>query len=107
MSVTLEVDPGACRLPTIIKAVQEDDRVKLEIESKCPMVRALAEKLKDMDMMDCMVTPITENPVMIAAGESLKHASCPVPLAIIKAAEACCGMAVQKDVRLTYSGSSI
>ena len=92
---------------TVVKAVLDGDRVKLEIESKCPMVRALAGKMKDMDMMDCLITPITENPVMVAAGESLKHASCPVPLAIIKASEACCGMAVQKDVKLTYSSSSM
>ncbi len=107
MSVTIDVDPGACRIPTRIRVVQDEDVVRLEIESKCPMVKAMAEKLKTLDMMDCMVTPITENPIMIAAGETLKHASCPVPLAIIKAAEACCGLAVKKDVSLTYSDSSI
>ena len=90
-----------------ITAVQDGDRVILEIESECPMVNDLAENLKELDMMDCLVTPITENPVMVAAGESIKHASCPVPLAIIKAAEACCDMAVKKDVNLTYSESSI
>ncbi len=107
MTVTLNVDPGACRIPTKIRAVQDENLVRLDIESECPMVKAMAEKLKVIDMMDCLVTPITENPIMIVAGETLKHASCPVPLAIIKAAEACCDMAVKKDVILTYSDSSI
>lgn len=93
-------------MPTVIKARLEGDRVALDIDSECPMVRSLAEKVKEIDPLDCLKTPINENPIILAAGESLRHASCPVPLAIIKAAEACCGMAVEKDVRLTYSSSS-
>ncbi len=107
MTVTLEVDSGACQIRTVIRAREEGDRIKLDIESDCPMVRRLASELKDLDPMDCIITPLSKNPVICAADDCIKHASCPVPTAIIKAAESCCGLAVKKDVKMSYSSSSM
>ncbi len=107
MSVTLEVDAGACQMRTVIRAREEGGRIALDIDSDCPMVRKLASELGDLDPLDCVSAPISKNPVICAADDCIKHASCPVPTAIIKAAEACCGLAVKKDVSMAYSSSSM
>lgn len=103
MAIKMYVDPGACRFQTMITAHMDGDTVRLDIESECPMVRALGKEVRELEPLECLRTPLAKNPVIRAAGDCIKHASCPVPLAIIKSVEACSGMAVKKDVMLSFS----
>ena len=45
------VDPGVCKMNTVIVAKQSDDMmsVTFEVQSTCPHVRQMAEKVKSVE----------------------------------------------------------
>ena len=95
----LAVDPGICGFPCFIKARKLDARkVALQIaESDCGQIQRLSERLTEMSLHDLFL-PATRNPVYVeAAGEGC-HPSCPIPAAVLKAAEVAMEMALPKDV---------
>ncbi|MFA6508165.1 MAG: hypothetical protein WCT14_18825 [Treponemataceae bacterium] len=96
---TVRVDPGICGLKSIVTVMSEDCQTcEVKIESECEAIRALAQDLKTLDGFDAAFKPFAENPVYIAAGKNYKHAACPVPSAIIKAAEIACALALPMNV---------
>lgn len=95
----VRVDPGICGLHSVVKVSSEDGQsCEAAIESECEAIRALAQDLKTFDGFDAAFKPFAENPVYLAAGAHYKHAACPVPSAVIKAAEIACSLALPKDV---------
>lgn len=105
--ITVQTDPGICGLPSTIKASSEDmQNVKIEINSKCPDIMKVAEKIKEVNAMQEIFGKIGENAVYTAAKEHCKHAACPVPAAIIKAVEASAGLALPKDVVIRMEKSN-
>jgi hypothetical protein len=103
LEVTVQVDPGVCRLPSTIIARTDGNIVEFEVvHSECPQVRNLSRVLKRMEVWDIMRMPFSDNTVYQICGEVLKHSSCPVPVAMIKAAEAATEMALKKPVTITF-----
>ncbi|MGD1060649.1 MAG: hypothetical protein ABR879_04250 [Methanomassiliicoccales archaeon] len=100
--VVLVVDPGVCRLTSKIEAWSEDGVVKCKIESRCLHVQEFAEKLEGMSMMDIVKMPFSENKVFQVGGTTLKHSTCVVPTAVLKAMEAAAGLGLKKDVCLKF-----
>ncbi len=97
--ITVQTDPGICGLPSTIKSLSEDmQNVKIEIDSKCPDIMKMAEKIKEVNAMQEVFGKIGENAIYTAAKEHCKHVACPVPAAIVKAVEAAAGLALPKDV---------
>ncbi len=97
------VEPGACGFACVIHTRCEDKRsVAIEIEgSECRQIQNLNERLNTLSLRELFM-PLTQNPVYQAAQASGCHASCAVPCAIIKAAEVSMGMAVARQVRLSF-----
>lgn len=96
------VDAGVCRFKTVIEAVGDDMmNVTFKIRSECPAVRAMAEELKGpIEAFEALKMPFSENPIYCAADRTINHSSCPVPSAVIKAAEVAAELALKKDVNL-------
>lgn len=96
MKIRAEIDAGVCGLRTCVSASCSDGRtVRLCIESDCPRVKQLAQGLAVMDAVDEVLRePLSETtPVALAAQHGL-HASCVVPVGILKAVEAAAGLAL-------------
>ena len=97
------VDAGICGFICRIKARKIDKRtVGLEIsESECQQIQDFAEQLNQLSL-DEIFRPITRNPVYLAAEQSGCHPSCPVPAAVLKAAEVAMGMALARDASIRF-----
>ena len=103
LQATVKVDPGVCRLPSTIQARTDGMLVEFEVlHSDCPQVRNLKKVLKQVEIWDVMKMPFSENVVYQLCGEVLKHSSCPVPMAMIKCAEAAAELALKKTVTVEY-----
>lgn len=100
---TVKVDPGVCRLHSTIQVRTDGMMVEFEIlHSDCPQVRNLTKVLKQMEIWDIMRMPFTDNTVYQICGDVLKHSSCPVPMAMIKCAEAAAELALKKPVLMEF-----
>jgi hypothetical protein len=98
--VCVSVQPGVCGFPCTIRAKKTDRRsVVVTISgSHCRQIQKLAGCVSVLSLKDLFI-PLTRNPVYTQAEESGCHASCPVPSAILKAAEVAMEMAVPRDVQ--------
>jgi hypothetical protein len=77
--------------------------VRIEIEgSQCQQIKRLSELISQIGLRDVFV-PFTRNPVFVGAEKSGCHPSCAVPTAVVKAAEAALGLALQSDVVIKFT----
>ena len=96
MDIKAEVDAGVCGLASLIEAGSADGQnVVVRIESDCPRVQALAGALGELDAFhELLRLPLAQTtPALLAAQHGL-HPTCPVPVAVLKAAEAAAGLAL-------------
>jgi hypothetical protein len=104
--VIVDVAPGACRLHSqVIGWIDDDGKLRVHITSDCKMVVEFGKRLQPMDIMEVLRMPFIENAVYLEGGKTLKHSTCAVPLAVLKCLEAAGGMAVKKDVHLTFQST--
>jgi hypothetical protein len=76
--------------------------VGLEIsESECQQVQDFSELLSQLTL-DEIFLPITRNTVYLAAEQSGCHPSCPIPAAVLKAAEVAMEMALARDASIRF-----
>ena len=99
----VSVNAGICGFTCRIKAWKIDKRtVGLEIsESECQQIQDFAEQLSQLSL-DEIFMPITRNPVYLAAEQSGCHPSCPIPAAVLKAAEVAMEMALARDASIRF-----
>lgn len=99
--VCVTVNPGICGFPCVIKAGKMDSRkVALEITgSDCGQIKKLSERLSRI-LLEEVFAPISRNPVYASAEKSGCHLSCPVPVAVLKAAEVALGLALPREVQI-------
>lgn len=96
------VKSGACGFSVTVTARKEKGKkVLISLETECEMVRSMAGEIAVLDMMS-LFTRLPDNPVYRSASHHLKHVTCPVPGAILKAMEAEAGLAVPKDVSIVF-----
>ena len=69
--------------------------------SECGQIKKLAERLARISLED-LFAPISRNPVYALAEEVGCHLSCPIPVAVIKAAEAAFGTALPRNVHIRF-----
>jgi hypothetical protein len=100
--VIVNVQAGICGFATRIEAEGEGDVVKLAITSDCKAAQGLAGDLKTVDGMD-VFAPLDETTIYQACRRHLRHSTCPVLCAILKAVEAAAGFALPQDVHITMS----
>jgi Family of unknown function (DUF6951) len=103
----VQVGGGACGFTTRIKAMKEGRReVSIELESDCEAVAAFGEKLKEkgpFGLRDVMTKGVKGNPIVELGSATLSHASCSVPVAILKAAEVELGLNIPCNVIVEFS----
>ena len=97
------VDAGICGFTCRIKAWKIDKRtVGLEIsESECQQIQDFSECLSQLSLNEVFM-PITRNPVYLSAEKSGCHPSCPIPAAVLKAAEVTMEMALPRDASIRF-----
>ena len=97
------VNAGICGFTCRIKAWKVDKKtVGLEIsESECQQIQDYSELIRQLTLNEVFV-PATRNPVYLAAEQSGCHASCPVPVAVLKAAEVTMEMALPRDASIRF-----
>lgn len=97
------VDPGICGLPCRIRARKESARaVIIDIgRTQCEQIVSLAKRIDRITLQE-LFAPLTRNPVCVAAQKAGCHASCPVPVAILKTAEVAMEMALPKQVIIKF-----
>lgn len=99
----MSVDAGVCRFRTKITARYEDGSIRYHIETDCPHAGKLESELGPvLDPFDALKMPFSENPVYIACGKVLLHSACPLPSALIKAAEVVAGLGLKRNVRFDF-----
>lgn len=101
-SAELSVCPGICGFTAKLSVSENDGALSAKVESACPKVCAFVQKACGADAFAVALTPLPENPVVKWAGESALHACCPMPMALIKAAEVCAGLALPHDVEVRF-----
>lgn len=86
--------------------VSRTDKFKaaVRVESQCGQVSKLAEEIPEVDFLDIMRGGFGQNQIFLSATRCKLHSSCPAPSALIKAVEAELGMAVKKDVSVSFAG---
>jgi hypothetical protein len=96
------VEAGICGFTSTIEVSKlSAKRVRVDITSDCEMVSKLGEQLHDMELRNALKLP--ENPLLCkGAHRYIRHAACPVPIAIIKAIEVEVGLALAKDVVIHF-----
>ncbi len=93
---------GVCGFSTeVIVEKIEKKRVNIRITSQCEMVRAIGEELSQLDMMS-VFKGFLDNPVYKSASRHLRHVTCPVPCGILKAVEVELGLALPRDVNISF-----
>ena len=98
---TVTCDAGVCKLKTIIHAIQQDDdMVKLAIESDCHNILKMSWRVQPVNPYTELEAPMLETDIYKWASETLPHAACPVPCAMIKAVEVASDMGVKRDVEI-------
>jgi hypothetical protein len=105
VDIRAEVNAGVCGLASLVEAGSPDgQRVVVRIESDCPRVQALAGELADLDAFEELLRlPLAQTTPARLADKHGLHPTCPVPVAVLKAAEAAAGLALPCDcsVKLT------
>ncbi len=101
--IIVNVNPGVCGFKCRVEAILSGGKnVQIIItESECTMVQKLSELIGSISLKD-LFTPLTKNPIFNAAEQAKCHIPCPVPIAIVKACEVALGLAVPKDVNISF-----
>ena len=102
-TISVTVDSGICGFVCCINAWKiEKSAVGLKIsESECQQIRQYSKLLQSLTLKD-FFTPITANPVYLAAKQAGCHPSCPIPAAVLKAAEVALEMALPRDASIRF-----
>ncbi len=101
--VIMNVDPGACRLHSkVIGWMDDDGMLRVHITSDCRSVVEFGKHLRPMEVMEVLRMPYCENSIYLEGGRTLKHATCAVPLAVLKCLEVAGGMGVKRGIHLTF-----
>lgn len=101
--VKVNVNPGVCGFRCVVRAEKGEAReVALKVNaSECKQVQRLAALVTKLSLRD-LFAPVVRNPIFVSAAQAGCHASCPIPLAMIKAAEAAMEMALPRNVLIEF-----
>lgn len=102
MAATIAVEAGVCQFRTVITAEMDENMdIVFKIKSACKAVRDMAKDLGPIPLFDAVAMPFAENAVYVKCA-ALAHAACPVPCAMVKAAEAAGELALKKPVTMDF-----
>lgn len=102
-TIRIIVEPGICGFSCQVEArPQGKQRALVEIiGSECELINKMTENIKKISVEDIFL-PHTGNPVFKAAELAGCHLTCPVPVAVLKAAEVALELALPREVRISF-----
>jgi len=99
------IDAGICGKKTTVEAVEIGEfRVRLKIDSDCEIIAKIGKSLAEIDLRDAMKSQV-DSVVYKLASKYGTHASCPVPMAILKAMEVEVGIALARPVFVRFEAA--
>jgi hypothetical protein len=99
----VEIDSGACGLLTTVQASMGESGVKLNIESDCDAIQALAAELGNEIEPFQEISFRGEGPLTLKLSkEHCYHTACPVPVGIIKVVEVAAGLNLPVDSSIKF-----
>ena len=101
-----EIQPGNCGFTTIVEATMDADVCKLSIVSECKAIQKLAQELTEVNPYQEISFRRNTPQILQMGAKYCTHASCPVPVGIIKAVEVETGMALPMDVSIKFIKTS-
>ena len=107
MTTRIEVYAGVCGHSAVIDVTKVDDtHVQVVITSACDEITAMNPDLARVQWKGKgheVFKRMTESAVYQSAATHIRHTACPIPTAILKAIEVEVGIALPKDVTITFS----
>ncbi len=98
-----EIFAGNCGYTTVVTAAQVGKVVRLEMESDCAAIRRMADELTEVQPFN-EISFKRNMPLTHEMGvKHCTHASCPVPVGIIKAVEIEARLALPVDATIKLS----
>lgn len=106
----VEVNAGVCGHSAVIEVTRLDDaHVQVVIRSECEQITDMNPDLARLQWKrkgHTVFKRMTESAVYQSAARHIRHTACPVPAAILKAIEVETGVALPKDVTITFTNSN-
>jgi hypothetical protein len=100
----LTVHAGICGFVTKIRTTSADGQtVAIDYESTCPHAVKARDQLKTVDAYVEIFRKPHETTVYAALSQHLPHVACPLYSGFFKAIEAAAGLALKKDVTMTFT----
>ncbi|WP_236860235.1 DUF6951 family protein [Candidatus Formimonas warabiya] len=97
------IHSGVCGFITTVQAETDSDyQTKLQVESQCPNVKKIIEALGTLNVMNELFRK-GQSEILSLSAQHLPHVTCPVPIGMLKALEASAGMALPKDVSISFT----
>ena len=107
---TARIAAGICGFETIVQAETTDaegnTQIHLYITSQCDLVQQMAKYLSKPLSIEDVVTPYGQNVVISLVSRCRLHSCCPVPCALLKAAEVAANLALPADVHIEIRSQS-
>ncbi len=98
----VKVNAGNCGFTVTVTAEKgRGKKIIISLDTECEMISEMGKDISGLDMRS-LFTNHMNNPVYRSAAKHLRHAACPVPCAILKAAEAELGLCLPEDVIIRF-----
>jgi hypothetical protein len=102
----LVVEPGICGMETRVEVGKiSKGRLRILVNSPCEMIAAMTRSLRAVDPYDA-VKRFGGGEIQRVALNCHLHATCPVPMAILKAIEVEAGLALPRDIVIRFEDTS-
>lgn len=96
-----KIEAGICGFSTQVEAeAGEKYQVKLKITSDCKHIQKLAEDLNEVNAFGELSFRRGTPTILEKGAQYCTHASCPVPVGIIKTVEVAAGLALPQIVKI-------
>ena len=100
----LTVHAGVCGFVTKIRTSSTDQQtVTIEYETTCPHAVKARDELSSVDAFSELFKKPHETGVYAALSKHLPHVTCPLYAGFLKAVEAAAGLALPRDVSMTFT----
>jgi hypothetical protein len=100
----LTVHAGICGFVTVIRTSSQDmQTVTIDFETTCPHAAKAHDELRSVDAYVEIFRKPHETQVYQVLSKYLPHVACPLYAGFLKAIEASAGLALPKDVTMTFT----
>ncbi len=98
----VEVDCGICGHHAIVEVSRESKtHIRVSVQTECEMLSSAVEQVDGAAWREAL-NPRNPNSVHAVMFQVIKHAGCPVPAAVAKAIEVEVGVALPRDVSISF-----